>query len=188
MKSRNWKSASLIAATALVVVAILLSALAWCFSDPGLSWIQRNSMRNFGNLTWRPISLTYSDDWIVETVSRPEDGAVLVYGLWTSGKTVPSMSASLGLKRRITGQRVYFMISRMAPDMARSGNYDECLRSARCRAKQSFLGLNTPNVVVPVDGGEWVVFEHLATSILVLNPKHADLSGIHLQPMNSSFN
>lgn len=187
MKKINWKSATVIVASILVIVAILLSAWAWCLSDDGLPIIQRHFMRNYDQLKWGPVSLTYTEKWIVETVSRPEDGTVLVYGFWASGKNVSPKTASLGLKLRDTGEQISVVMTPVASDKASPDNYGECLRTEKCRATQSFLGLNTPNIVVPVDGGEWVVLEHFAASVLVLNPRHVDLSDIRLQPTNSSI-
>lgn len=182
------KSAPLTVAATLVLVALLLSALAWCFSDAGLSSIQRSFLRNYGQLALGSITLTYSDDWIVETASRSQDGRVLVYGFFPSGNTVASTNASLGLKRRKTGEKISFVMSPIVSNAAKPGIYAECLQTERCRTEQSFFGLNTPSIIVRVDGGEWVVLEQFATSILVLNPRHADLGDIRLRSTRSSVN
>ncbi|MFC5497341.1 hypothetical protein ACFPOE_07340 [Caenimonas terrae] len=182
MKSKNWKSVPFIVSASLVITALLLSVVAWCFSDAGLANIQRHWMRDYGEMKWRPVSLTYSGQWIVETVSRPTDGAVLTYGLWPSGKTIPSGTASIGLKRRVTGEQASIVLAPLAPDNGRSSNFAECLRTAACRSASSFLGLTTPATVVSVHDGEWAVLERFATSVLVLNPGHASTSDLQLQP------
>ena len=181
MRNRFWQKALLAASGVLVVVAIVMSIVAWCVSDSGMSWIQRHFMNGHGNLTWHSLSLSYGNDWVVENVSRPEDGAVLIYGFWKSGKTFSASDVSLVLKRRDTGERVSFVMGSIASDRAKPANYDECLRTAKCRIGQSFLGLVTPNVIVTVDGGEWVVLDRFATSVLVLNPSHVNLGDIRLQ-------
>ena len=183
MKKEKRNSMVLIGSGVLVGIAILLSALAWGVSDSGLSFIQRHFLSSHGGLRWHPLSLTYTDDWIVETISRADDGVILVHGFWGSSKTVSPGSALLGLKRRGTAQHVSFLMSPASVERAKAGNYSECLQNGKCRVEQVFLGLKSPAVVVPVDGGEWIVLERFATSILLVNPGHADLDGIRLEPM-----
>jgi hypothetical protein len=133
MKKISWKSPPFMLATILLLLAILFSVWAWCLSDAGLPIVQKHFMRNYGKLAWSPLYLTYSDKWIVESVTRPEDGAVLVYGFWASGKTVSAKTASLGLKRRDTGDQISVVVAPINSDRAGPDNYAECLQTKRCR-------------------------------------------------------
>src|SRR6185436_4020785 len=98
---------------ALVAIATLISFIAWCLSDSGLQKLQPVLVKNYGILTHHSLTLFYGDAWIVENVSRPDDGAVLAYGLWKTDQKIATESASLVLKRPNTGERVSVVITSM---------------------------------------------------------------------------